>query len=283
MQRRTFLQTAGGVFAAGFIEKHSQGAAAKLSAQHGYTPGRIPNEYSLFLPGEKEALAHTPKVTRVESGSVWIEGSSQPLRPGQTTGGWFVLSVFEINGDETAIFEKNVTYQGAIIYMTRNEGVILRIPKRLGYLSHVRPRPINAKAVRFTRQTPYHPGPDRLAEYILHSNEDPSYENVAALGPEYIGWTLVGNEQGGPLVSLFLEADGKSRQLQESPGCKATWAPDHIDLVFDPASYLPGGYPALYRYVHGYSKRTLLGGYLPVANTGVWNPETKSGYEVIVV
>ncbi len=28
--------------------------------------------------------------------------------------------------------------------------------------------------------------------------EDPRYENVAALGPEYIGWTLVANEQSGP-------------------------------------------------------------------------------------
>ncbi len=33
----------------------------------------------------------------------------------------------------------------------------------------------------------------------------------------------------------------------------------------------------------GYSKRTLLGGYLPVANTGVWNPQYHAGYEVIVL
>ncbi len=33
----------------------------------------------------------------------------------------------------------------------------------------------------------------------------------------------------------------------------------------------------------GYSKRTLLGGYLPVANTGVWNPEHGGGYELMML
>lgn len=281
MQRRKFLQTAGGIAAAGFFRKNSEAAPA-AKRQSGYAPGRIANEYSLFLPGEKEALARAPKVTRLEHGAVWVEGASQGIHPGQVTGGWLLLSVFEINGTETAIFERNVTHQGAIIYITERDGVILRIPKRLGHLSHVRPRPINAKTIQFTREAPYRPGPDRLAEYILQSNEDPCYENVAAFGAEYIGWTLVGNEQGGPLVSLFLEPDGTSRQLNQSEGCKATWAPDHVDAVFDPSHHYPGSYPELYRYLPGFSKRTLLGGYLPVANTGVWNAEAKCGYEVIV-
>lgn len=285
MQRRRFLQTAGGVFAAGVLEKKSQSATPQPAdaANGGYAPGRIQNDYSLFLPGEKKALASAPKVARIERDAVWLEGSAQPIHSGQSADGWVLLASFEINGTQTAIFEKNVSYQGAIIYTTEREGVILRIPKRLGYLSRVRPRPIDAKAIQFTRMTPYRPGPDRLGEYILHSNEDPCYENVAALGPEYIGWTLVGNEQGGPFVSLFLEADGKSRQLQKSDGCKATWAPDHVGLVFDPADYMPGEYPDIYEYLPGYSKRTLLDGYLPVANTGVWNSQSKSGYEVMVL
>lgn len=189
MRRRNFLQAAGGGFAAGLLNKKAGAAGAET--EKGYAPGRIANEYSLFLPGEKEALARAPNVTRVEHGAVWVHGASEALRPGQSADGWLLLSAFEINGVQTAIFEKNVTCQGALVYITQREGVILRIPKRLGSLSRVRPRAIDAKTVRFTRETPYRPGPDRLAEYILRSNEDPSYENVAALGPEYTGWTLV--------------------------------------------------------------------------------------------
>ena len=49
------------------------------------------------------------------------------------------------------------------------------------------------------------PGPTEPGNYILNSNEDPCYENVAALGAEYIGYTLAANEQAGALRSLFLE------------------------------------------------------------------------------
>ncbi len=37
----------------------------------------------------------------------------------------------------------------------------------------------------------------------MNSDEDPSYENVAALGLELIGWTLVANEEAGPEKSLW--------------------------------------------------------------------------------
>ena len=64
---------------------------------------------------------------------------------------------------------------------------------------------------------------------------------------------------------------------------QSTWAPDTKGLVFDPTSVVPRGNPEVYAYQHGYSKRTLLGGYLPVANVGVWNPHYKAGYECIVL
>jgi hypothetical protein len=162
--------------------------------------------------------------------------------------------------------------------------VILRIPKRIGSLAKIRPRPTSSPhGIRFTRQVPYVPAPDEPGNYILNSNEDPCYENVSALGAEYIGYTLVGNEEAGPLRSLFLEADGKSRQLSSQPEGQATWAPDLMGAVFDPARFFPGEDPSIYRYIHGYSKRTLLGGYLPVADIGVWNPESRAGYEVMVL
>ena len=53
--------------------------------------------------------------------------------------------------------------------------------------------------------------------------------------------------------------------------------------VLDPASLLPNEEPSIFNFVDGYSKRTLLNGYLPIAHTGVWNPHSKAGYESIVV
>jgi hypothetical protein len=123
--------------------------------------------------------------------------------------------------------------------------------------------------------------PDVAGGYILKSNEDPCYENVAALGAEFIGWTLVANEEAGPLGSLYLEADGTSRQPKKNP--QAEWAPDLEGRLFDPSNYFPFAAPERYAYQHGYSKRTLLGGYLPVADIAVWNPEYGCGYEVMML
>ncbi|HEV2488832.1 MAG TPA: hypothetical protein VGT03_03415 [Candidatus Acidoferrales bacterium] len=258
---------------------------AKASSSRSYAPRRIPNEYSLLLPGEAEALEHAPSIADIESDSVFASGSSKNvsqrrLRVGDELDGWCLVALLpRLNGIPTAVFEKHVTHRGVIVYVTES-GEIERIPKGIGELSHIRPRPINADpGKQFFRHATFPPQPDAPGDYILNSNEDPCYENVAALGAELIGWTLVANEEAGPEKSLWLEADGKSRQLAADP--QTPWAPDLTGRLFDPARLLPSEY--LYDYVPGYSKRTLLGGYLPVADIGVWNPNFKVGYEVIVL
>ena len=165
-----------------------------------------------------------------------------------------------------------------------NEASSHHIPKYIGDISRVRPRPTNTShGVRFERTAQYIPGPDIPGMYILNSAEDPCYENVAALGAEYIGWTLVANEQGGPKVSLYLEPDGKSREIDGKPDGDGSWEQDQLGAYFDPASLLPEENPQLYEYTSGYSKRTLLGGYLPVADVGVWNPQYQCGYETMLL
>lgn len=283
MKRRSFLQALGVSYSA------AQTRAAK-KPQGRYLPGRIANEYSLFLPGEKQALAAEPKLKSITQLGAVVETASgeRTLHPGDLYDGWQLITIANMNGTATAVFEKHVTHQGSIVYATESEGVILRIPKRIGKLSSIRPRQTNTPhSVTFTRHAPYVPGPDAPGNYILESDEDPCYENVAALGAEYIGYTLVSNNGAGPLRSLFLEADGLSRQLAVSRGedgsPQPAWAPDTEGRLFDPSRFLPGPDPIVYRYLPGSSKRTLLGGYLPVANIGVWNPEWHTGYEVMVL
>lgn len=289
MRRRSFLKHAAALPAVSSAVIAGQAAASqpkreeKSSLEPGrYTPGNIPNEYSLFLPGEKEALADSPRVTSVERESVAAHHGtvSRSLRVGDSISGWQLAAVLPwLNGTPTAVFEKHVTNQGAIVYVTAT-GEIARIPKRIGDLSKIHPRPTDTPhGVKFERPTRYVSGPDLLGDYILNSSEDPRYENVAALGWEFIGWTLVANEESGPERSLWLEADGRSRQFGDNP--QSLWAPDLTGRLFDPRRFLPSGY--LYEYVHSYSKRTLLGGYLPAADIGVWNPKFKLGYEVMVL
>lgn len=290
MKRRSFLKRA--------ISVPALGAATSLAGQvlpaasshqskpgtprDHYTPGRIPNEYNLLLPGEREVLRNSPRVTSIRDASVsaGVDGESKTLKAGESIAGWQLVAILPwLNGVATAVFEKHVTHQGAIAYVTE-AGEIASVPKRVGDLSKIRPRPTDTPHFKqFERVASYVPGPDVFGNHILNSAEDPGYENVAALGAEMIGWTLVANEESAPQKSLWIEADGKSRQF--GTNADSLWAPDLTGRLFDPRLFLPSEY--LYEYVHGYSKRTLLGGYLPAADIGVWNPKFKLGYEVMVV
>lgn len=283
--RRRFLQ---GLSAAGMLEcvrltPFAQALTGTLPKHSGYKPGRIQNEYSLFLPGERKALATPPAVAEIAHlGVVVADEGRQSLGVGESVNGWKLLAISNFNGAATAIFEKHGTHRGAIAFVTKERGAIANIPKMIGRLSSIRPRQTNTPdGVRFERMRRFVPGPDVPGEYILHSDEDPSYENVAALGAEYIGWAFAGNEQAGPLKSLFLDPAGKSRQWNASD--ETAWAPDTVGNVFDPSRMLPENNPQMYEYLAGYSKRTLLAGYLPVADVAVWNRQFQAGYECIVL
>lgn len=285
MERRSFLKL---LAAAGFTSTldpvllHAQHSGSRKGT---YTPATIVNEYDEFLPGERAALATPPAIAETTPTGVHLQSgsNSRSLTVGESVDGWRLLAVIGMNGTPTAVFEKHVTHRGAIAYVTADQGAIALIPKGIGDLAKIRPRQIAAPAdVQLRRPTRYVPGPDTPGDYILNSTEDPRYENVAALGPEYIGWTLVANEQSGPMRSLFLNPDGTSRELNNDPP-QASWAPDELSPVFDPKSFLPNDNVHLWKYEKGFSKRTLLGGYTPVADTGVWNEQYKCGYEAMVL
>lgn len=284
--RREFLQLLVSTGAASLADS-AWAATPDTDGSKGRKPlPRIPNEFSLFLPGEEKALNTVPVVKRMEHGHVSISsgGHMVDMRLGETADGWQLLSVGSINGVEAAVFEKHATHRGAIAYVTEERGTIAYIPKYVGELSKVRPRPTNTTdGMRLERAARYVPGPDRVGMFVLNSADDPCYENIAALGPEYIGWTLVANEQGGPEASIYLDPDGTSREIAGKPRGEGTWQQDQVGAYFDPLALLSDDNPILYRYANGYSKRTLLGGYLPVADIAVWNPDFDCGYETMLL
>ncbi|MGH9543191.1 MAG: hypothetical protein ACRD2H_15080 [Terriglobales bacterium] len=284
MRRRTFLRGAAAVPIATRASSWARGLDPTNPSPTGriprgaYRPGRIVNEQILWLPGEREALARAPGLRAIGDDAVTL-AEGRRLALGESSDGWQLVAVLRwLNGIATAVFEKHAAHRGVIAYVTA-AGEIARIPKYIGELARIRPRPTDTPHVRLERPAHYQPGPDLASDYILGSDEDPCFENVAALGAELVGWTLVANEQAGPLGSLWLEADGLSRQFGRDP--QSLWAPDLTGRLFDPARFLPSEY--LYDYVPGYSKRTLLGGYLPAADIGVWNPRYQAGYEVMMV
>lgn len=288
LERRDFLKLLA-LVGADLGVRSSLGATTRAAREAGHAPGkpgRIPNEYSLLLPGEQEALAEVPAISGVRNGQLTatLRSSHSVLRPGDALAGWRLLTVAEINGVDTAVFEKHVTHRGTIVYVTEQRGAIAVVPKYIGDLSKIRPRPIDASGgVKLTRPAHYVPGPDVCGDYLLKSSEDPCYENVAALGAEYIGWALVANEQGGPEVCMYLDAAGTSREIAGLRKGNGSWEPDQLGAYFDPTALLPGGNPQIYEYQRGWSKRTLLGGFLPVADIGVWNAEYRCGYEAMLL
>jgi hypothetical protein len=272
LDRRTFLELLTALGISGAFKP------APADSSDSYRPGRIENEYSLFLPGEREALRAAPQVTRFEADTVTVRHADKlvRLRANDQVNGWRLLTLVPLEGIATAVFEKHVTHRGAIAYVTA-DGVRTIIPKQIGDLPRIRPRQTNTPhGVRLERPT--HFGPDTVGQYILNSTEDPSYENIAALGAEYVGWTLVANEESAPQKSLYLEANGRSREINSDSAPRALWAPDATAAVFDPGELIfqtpSNGY---------HSKRTLLGGYLPAADLAVWDPRQEMGYEAIVL
>lgn len=193
MRRRTFLGKAVTVPAVPLASRLTREANADrdfsstvatsgredtASLPHGhYRPGRIPNEYNLFLPGERDALVKAPSVSGFEDNSVAARWSAETrtVRVGETIDGWQLVAILPwLNGTPTAVFEKHVTHQGAIAYVTEM-GKIAHIPKRIGDLSKIRPRPTRTPhGVRLERPARYLPGPDVAGDYILDSDEDPT-------------------------------------------------------------------------------------------------------------
>jgi hypothetical protein len=250
---------------------------AGLPAPHIHQPGRIENEYSRYLRGDREALQIPPAITSITTRdlSAHSENQSMRMRPGDQINDWRLLAIVNIDSNSVGVFERTVSHRGVIAFVTEH-GVLASVPKHIGKWSSIRPRQINTPdGVRFERATKT--GPDVLGEYILNSSEDPCYENVAALGQEYVGWTLVANEESAPQHSLYLEPSGRSRELSPALSPAGLWAPDGVGPIFDPANLIGAAAGA------GFSKRTLLAGYLPVANIAVWDPVQKSGYEVMVL
>ena len=287
MQRRSFLKGIAASLPAGAIlgnEGIGQVPAATKLPRGAYRPGAIVNEYTLFLPGEKELLEQPVKIGHPHADFLGVEATvgaeRQMLKIGQSIRGWKLLAILPWhNGLPTAVFEKHVTHQGALLFVNE-EGEVARVPKQIGDLSKIKPRATDSPhGMKFVRPSRFVPGPDLLGQYILDSSEDPCYEHVAALGPEYIGWSLVSDEALGPMKSLWLEADGRSRQFGNDP--QSLWAPDAKGRLFEPSRLI--ALPFLYSYKPGYSKRTMLGGFLPAADIGVWNAENKVGYEVMMV
>ncbi len=251
----------------------------------GYAAASIPNDYYRFLPGERESLQRVPAIQSVTGGSVTLRDAGQrsALAPGEAVDGWTLLTVVDMNGTRTAVFEKRTSYRGSIAYVTVDQGVIAQIPTFLGDIANIRPRAVTAPTdKRLKRGKGWTNGPDIAGEYILEAAGDPSWESVAALGKEFIGWGLVANEEAGPERSLFLEPDGTSREINNDPA-QAAWAPDEMSPVIDPRDFFPNDNVHVWKYEEGYSKRTLFGGYTPTANIGVWNERYHCGYELSVL
>ncbi|HUZ46197.1 MAG TPA: hypothetical protein VMW54_06130 [Terriglobia bacterium] len=97
MKRRLFLKRmtalpalvgAQGLAAALPSAAEQEAAAGGAVPGEGHGPGRIANEYALFLPGERKALEDVPKLLAIESGRARVQhnGRTATLGVCVTTG-----------------------------------------------------------------------------------------------------------------------------------------------------------------------------------------------------
>ena len=289
MKRRSFIKgIAAGVSAAlspipVLADTKHSGEAQKPSSAATSLP-TIVNEYTALLPGEAEILATKISVHKIDMEyrqvDVSVGKENKRVNIGESISGWKLLAILPwYNGVPTSVFEKHVTHQGVLVFVTADRE-LARIPKGIGDLSKIRPREVlSSSRVKLERPAAITYGPDVAGQYVLNSSQDPSYEVLAGLGAEYTGWTLVSDDGVGVLKSIWLEEDGKSRQFSEDQ--QASWAPDTSGRLFEPFRFL--SLPYLYKLSPGFSKRTMLGGFLPAADIGVWNPDNRVGYEVVMV
>src|SRR6185437_1859303 len=165
IERRSFLKllTAAGI-TSGLDPTFLHAERKYLPRQKGsYSPAKIVNEYYEFLPGERSALATPPVIIQADAMGVHLQtgSNSRALSIGETVDGWHLVTVVEMNGAPTAVFEKHVTHRGAIAFVTAEGGTIALIPKGIGDLAKIRPRQITAPAdVQLRRPARYIPGPD---------------------------------------------------------------------------------------------------------------------------
>jgi len=81
----------------------------RSTAKHvgSHIPGRIENEYTLFLLGEREALSTPPMVSAITQDQVTVHSGSQSLAMhlNDWLSGWRLLAIVQLKGVETAVFE----------------------------------------------------------------------------------------------------------------------------------------------------------------------------------
>ena len=75
-----------------------------MRAPESYRPGRIQNHYSLFLPGEEEALRSLPAVKDLTKGALTAQLSARSvlMRPGDQLEGWRLVGIFVIEEVSTS-------------------------------------------------------------------------------------------------------------------------------------------------------------------------------------
>lgn len=138
MERRSFLKllAASGLASALDPALLHAGTGPIAGAGNSYSAARIVNEYSAFLPGERAALATPPAIVQAGPAGVLVRGASsgpsaasQTVSIGEAIDGWRLVSIFDMNGTETAVFEKHVTHRGAIAFVTAGRRTIALIPK----------------------------------------------------------------------------------------------------------------------------------------------------------
>lgn len=221
--------------------------------------------YPAEEPAQRAALA-VPSLVAIGSQEVTLataKGGQACASIGNEVDGWRVVETLD-DPEPCVVLEREFGRWGLIVALGR-KGVVAEVRKAVGRLDK-----IDEPRFRFPKdyfETLLDAREDVLADKVLATGRDPSYEGVAGFLTPLDTYTFLGSPESskkhvvdpdGPIGTLINYAK-KSRLLEE--------------VLFDPAKQMPGLEPTA-------AKRGLLGGYLPAIDYGFFDSQRQAGYEL---
>jgi hypothetical protein len=227
----------------------------------------FPDPYYSEGEARERAEARMPRVAEVREDSVALDGKGgqrAELRVGQSAAGWELAAIVLTGGHRIAVLERHFAHWGLIAFVEKGPAT-WSVRKAIGELSQLpqsQPAPPREREEAILKSQA-----DLLGSEVLRGGTEPSFDACAALLPDLVAYTFLGDERCADPVGV--QPDGTLGSIGDH------WGPKPLaQVAFDPRDHLPPHRAAN-------AKRGLLGGYLPAIDYGFYDPESRLGWEEI--
>jgi hypothetical protein len=209
-------------------------------------------------PGERTAL-QVPSFAGTAGADVLLAAADGKqrgrFRVGGDFAGWRIAEMLS-SPEPIVVLEREAAHWGLIVFLGKR-GVVAEVRKAIGRLEAIREPQVDFPKDYFERLLAAKA--DVLAQKVLASREEPSYEAVAGFLAPLTSYTFLGSPSSP--VKYVVQPDGSIGVLPSRGGGNKPLE----KVLFDPKTVLPPGVSTGQPAV---AKRGLLGGHLPAIDYG---------------